>query len=214
MTASIIWNRRNSLKFGRPAIPVTNIIPRAGSLLQEFVISQEVPDEPPSLAVSTQWHPPEFPYYEANFDAAVFKASSSAGIGVIIRDNKGDAIGALSVPTPLSTSVAAMEALACRRAVLFAKEIGLRQVLFEGDSAMVIQALIQGDSASAEYGNIIDDIRTLAADFDFCHFIHVKRNCNVVADAVAKKAKILSGLAVWLEDVPEDIAPLLLFDVP
>ena len=79
---------------------------------------------------------------------------------------------------------------------------------------MVIQALIQGNSASAEYGNIIDDIRTLAADFDFCHFIHVKRNCNVVADALAKKAKILSGLAVWLEDVPEDIAPLLLFDVP
>ena len=79
---------------------------------------------------------------------------------------------------------------------------------------MVIQALIQGDSASAEYGNIIDDIRTLAADFDFCHFIHVKRNCNVVADALAKKAKILSGLAVRLEDVPEDIDPLLLFDVP
>ena len=79
---------------------------------------------------------------------------------------------------------------------------------------MVIQALIQGNSASSEYGNIIEDIRTLAADFDFCHFIHVKRNCNVVANALTKKAKTLSGLAVWLEDIPEDIAPLLLFDVP
>ena len=79
---------------------------------------------------------------------------------------------------------------------------------------MVIQALIQGNSASSEYGNIIEDIRTLATDFDFRHFIHVKHNCNVVADAFAKKAKTLSSLAVWLKDVPEDIAPLLSFDVP
>ena len=145
---------------------------------------------------------------------AIFKASSSAGIGVIIWDSRGDAIGAVSVPTPLSTSVALMEALACRRAVLFAKEIGLRQVIFEGDSAVVIQAVSQGNSASAEYGNIIDDIRILVVDFDFIHFNHVKRNCNVVADALTKKAKVLSDLVVWLEDVPEDIAPLLLFDVP
>ena len=80
MTASIIWNRRNSLKFGRPTIPVTNIIPKAGSLLQEFVIAQEVPDEPPSLAVSTQWHPPEFPYYEANFDGRFSKQAPQLGL--------------------------------------------------------------------------------------------------------------------------------------
>nr|XP_023878428.1 uncharacterized protein LOC111990888 [Quercus suber] len=107
-----------------------------------------------------------------------------------------------------------MEVLACRRAVLFAKEIGLRQVIFEGDSAVVIQAIIHGISTSAEYGNIIDDIRSLATDFDFCHFNHVKRNCNVVADALAKKAKTLSDLVVWLKDVSKDIAPLLLFDAP
>lgn len=83
---------------------------------------------------------------------------------MVIRDSRGNAIGALLVPTRLSTSVAVMEALACRRAVLFTKEIGLRQVIFEGDSAMVIQAVIQGNLVSAGYGNIIDDIRILAAD--------------------------------------------------
>lgn len=83
---------------------------------------------------------------------------------MVIRDSRGNAIGALLVPTPLSTSVSVMEALACQRAVLFTKEIGLRQVIFEGDSAMVIQAVIQGNLVSAGYGNIIDDIRILAAD--------------------------------------------------
>ena len=113
MTAWTIWNRRNALKFGRPTIPVANIIPRAGSLLQEFVSAQQVVDESPSVAVSSQWQPPEFPYYKVKFDVVVFKASSSARIGVIIRDSSGNAIGALLVPTPLSNSIAVMEALAC-----------------------------------------------------------------------------------------------------
>ena len=145
---------------------------------------------------------------------AVFKESSSARIGVIIRDNRGKAIGALSMPILLSNSVAVFEALACRRALLFAKEIGLRQVVFEGDSAMVIQAVTHGNAKLAEYGHIVEDIRILATDFDFIQFSHVKRNCNVVADALAKKAKDSLNLAVCLEEVPEDIVPALLFDIP
>lgn len=108
---------------------------------------------------------------------------------MIIRDNKGEAICALSMPIPLSTSVAVLEALACCRALHFAKEIGLREVVFEGDSAMVIQAVIHRNSKSAEYEHIVEDIRILATDFDFIQFSHVKRNSNVVADALAKKAK-------------------------
>ena len=50
MIAWTIWNRRNALKFGHPAIPVTNIIPRAGALLQEFM---SAPEEPPSVAISS-----------------------------------------------------------------------------------------------------------------------------------------------------------------
>ena len=53
MTARTIWNRRNALKFGHPAIPVTNIIPRAGAVIQEFVSAQEAPEEPPSVVVSS-----------------------------------------------------------------------------------------------------------------------------------------------------------------
>ena len=213
MVVWTIWNRQNAVKFGHPTFSMDHIVPRAGALLQEFLAAQDRLTEVPIVAISHQWHPPEFPYYKANFDAAIFRQSSSTRTGVIIRDNKGEAIGALSMPIPLSNSVAILEALACRRALLFAKEIGLRQVVFEGASAMVFQAITHGNSELAEYGHIIEDIRILAADFDFIQFSHVKRNCNVVADALAKKAKDSLSLAVWLEEVPEDIAPFLLFDI-
>lgn len=67
-----------------------------------------------------------------------------AGIGVIIRDSHGEDIGALTMPIPLSQTVAELEALAYYRAVQFAMEIGIQQVIFEGNSAVVIKAILEG----------------------------------------------------------------------
>lgn len=38
-------------------------------------------------------------------------------------------------------------------------------------------------------------------------------NCNSVADAFAKKAKLVVGDQLWLGDMPSDIAPLVYRDV-
>ena len=114
---------------------------------------------------------------------------------------------------PLSHSVVELEALACRRAVQFALEIGLREVIFEGDSAPVIQAILTGSADQSAYGNIIDYICCQAAALQFSNFYHVKRNCNLVTDALAKKAKNYTGLQVSLEDLPKDIVHKVFFDV-
>ena len=53
----------------------------------------------------------------------------------------------------------------------------------------------------------------LALDFQFSIFSHVSRVCNVVANALAKKAKTCKGTQVRLEELPEDIASLVGFDV-
>ena len=89
----------------------------------------------------------------------------------------------------------------------FAREIGLHQVIFEGDSALVINAVSQGNEVLSAYGNIIDDICCSVAAFESFEFCQVHHNCNIVAIALAKKAKNLLGLQVWLEDLPVDIAP-------
>ncbi|XP_075669971.1 uncharacterized protein LOC142639714 [Castanea sativa] len=119
----------------------------------------------PLPPILQQWRPPEADHYKVNFDALAFKASNLAGIEVIIRDWRGEAIAALSMPIPLSYNVNELEALACHKAVQFAGEIGLRKVIFEADSSVVINALSQGSGGFASYGNIIEDILFLAADF-------------------------------------------------
>ena len=88
-----------------------------------------------------------------------------AGIGVVVRDWRGEFVGALSSSMPLSDAIADMEALACRKSVEFAIEIGLQKVVFEGDSAMVITALNHNSARLSSYGVIMEGIRSQALVF-------------------------------------------------
>ena len=120
-----------------------SICREAGSLLQ----AREVELSLPRPQVIQRWRPSDPYFYKINFDAAVFQAwnsASLASVGVIARDNRGDPIGALTMPIPFRQSVVELEALACQRAVQFALEIGLNQVVIEGDSVTVIEALKNG----------------------------------------------------------------------
>ena len=84
-------------------------------------------------------------------------------------------------------------ALAYQRAVQFAKEIGLTQFIFEGDSSIVIQAILKGSSVVLPYNHVIEDIRVQALDFQIFVFTHAPRKCNVVVDTLAKKSKTCRG---------------------
>ncbi|XP_050252787.1 uncharacterized protein LOC126699161 [Quercus robur] len=209
----LLWNRRNAVQFGHPPLPVASICSSAGSYLQEFLQAQNVVPESPRPPPMQQWRPPDPQCFKVNFDAALFQRSNLAGIGIIARNHVGEAVGALSSPIPMAQSVADIEALACLKAVQFALEIGLNRVVIEGDSAVIINALLHGAGELASFGNILDDIRLHSSVFPFVEFVHVSRICNSVADALAKKAKSNVGDQIWLNDLPSDIAPLVLHDV-
>ena len=86
-------------------------------------------------------------------------------------------------------------------------------MIFEGDSAMVINVLNQNNTGLSSYDVVIEDIHSQALVFDSCVFAHTSRVCNCVADAIAKKAKAFRSAQVWLNCPPNDIVSLLMFDV-
>ena len=102
-----------------------------------------------------------------------------------------------------------VEALACRRALFFAKELCIFEVSVEGDAKVIIKAILAGDTANSEYGHVISDILSKAEDFRSCNFSHVKRIGNTVAHFLAKKFVSGNELQVWIESSPDDIAPLV-----
>nr|POE97094.1 hypothetical protein CFP56_23078 [Quercus suber] len=133
-----------------------------------------LPPPSPLVAHPAHWLPHSLHQYKANCDGAVFRDINSAGLGVVIRDSVGLLIAALSERICLPSTVDELEALACRRVVAFALQIGLHEVAFEGDSEVVFKQLNAEPPCLASYGHIIEESQILALNLSFASFSHVK----------------------------------------
>ena len=92
----------------------------------------------------------------------------------MVHNCSGSVLGALFQRIQLPTFAATVELLACLKAMLFAKELRAMDCIFKGDAEVIIQAIRNKDSTRPEYGHVINDILSLARDFQFCSFSHVK----------------------------------------
>ncbi|XP_065627687.1 uncharacterized protein LOC136066775 [Quercus suber] len=95
------------------------------------------------------WTAPEANGLKINFDGAIFVDKDYAGIGVVIRNDAGLIMASLTQQIPLPTSVIEVEALAARRALEFALELGFDDITLEGDSEILIRNLKNGGSNGA-----------------------------------------------------------------
>ena len=66
--------------------------------------------------------------------------------------------------------------------MLFAKEMRAMDCIFKGDAEVIIQAIRNKDSTRPEYGHVINDILSLARDFQICSFSQVKCISNSGVD--------------------------------
>ena len=82
--------------------------------------------------------PPPTDLVKVNFDDAVFQESGEVGLGIIIRNDRGLFMAALTQVIPLPTSVEMVEVLAIRRALIFAKELDFDHVTLKGDSEIAV----------------------------------------------------------------------------
>ena len=127
------------------------------------------------------WKPPPWPRHKVNFDGAVFREDNSVGVGVVIRDERGLLVAAMTDKVPLPYSASAVEVLAAIKALRFAGDIGLESFILEGDSKFTIDALAGDNLELAEFGNLIEEAKWLSSQFSDVSFSHVKRQGNFAA---------------------------------
>ncbi|MBA0701500.1 hypothetical protein Goari_005501 [Gossypium aridum] len=87
------------------------------------------------------WRPLERGNIKINFDASFHAASHSSISGFIARNDSGQIMGAGTYPNSDVADAFVAEASACERAVIFATEMGFRDVHFERDSLTVIKKI-------------------------------------------------------------------------
>ena len=122
-----------------------------------------------------------------NFDRVVFSQDGLAGIGIIIRNEQGLVMAALSQQIPLPTSVEMVEVLAARRALVFSKELGFDRVIVEGDSANTITSINGGHMDHLALGHVLLDIKSLLSCFSHISVKHITREGNCVTHKLARQ---------------------------
>ena len=85
---------------------------------------QTIPPKPPNsnsrVPQWVKWKPPLRSYFKINFYRVVFKKENVAGIGDVIRDEKGHVMASMAEKILLPNSVAIVEAMAITKALTFA----------------------------------------------------------------------------------------------
>nr|DAD30916.1 TPA_asm: hypothetical protein HUJ06_009767 [Nelumbo nucifera] len=99
-----------------------------------------------SHGLNVFWQAPEQESYKVNTDAS-FLTSGNAGLGVIIRNFKGDVVAVFVFGPALSTSPIQAEALAILKGMEIVGELGLSKVVLESDCECLIKVLCKGDAS-------------------------------------------------------------------
>ncbi|XP_023884704.1 uncharacterized protein LOC111996891 [Quercus suber] len=132
----------------------------------------------------TPWKLPKAGWYKVNVDGAIFSDLGSCGVGVVIRNEKGQLIGALSKRIQLPLGPLEVEAKAMEEGIQLARDLSLKEIIIEGDAKQVVTAI-------SDTG----------------------RNGNMVVHQLAKHAKFEDECTVWVEDTPPIVSKQVLMDV-
>ncbi|XP_065633927.1 uncharacterized protein LOC136069392 [Quercus suber] len=141
VTAWFIWNRRNKIRLHQTVTPPSQLPSEISHYLLEYRKFNAAPVKLKPVR-GEKWKPPRSGCIKTNFDGAVFADTDEVGIGVVIRDSRGQVLASLSKRIVNPSSVAVLELLASSRAVM---------------TEIIINALKNGVMFNSAFGHLLFD---------------------------------------------------------
>ena len=174
-----LWGNRNEVRLGcqrKSGLPLGQ---KAVQFLEEYyaATSTATGASMPSIQ-QISWVPPQELVYKANVDGVVFLDLKAMGIGTVIKNEKGSVVVALSrkIYAPLGAIEA--EAKAFEMGLQFAKDVGVHDLILEGDSLNVYRALLSLTSPPPTVDGVIIGVQKACLEFCYVGFSHVRRQGN------------------------------------
>ena len=96
--------------------------------------------------------------------------------------------------------------MAAIRASGFALEHCIAQVVLEGDSKVILDALAEEDVSLSSHGLLIANAKSLSPDFFQLRYSHVKKEGNKITHNLTRHAITVSEFIVWIKFVPPQVA--------
>jgi hypothetical protein len=93
---------------------------------------QDTDDSNSPGTITHSWEAPAAGMLKVNWDVAIAQGENRMGVGIIIRDEKGNVIAVTSKPVMATHDPATAEALAALRVVGLCREVGAFDINLEG----------------------------------------------------------------------------------
>ena len=115
-----------------------------------------------------------------NVDTTMFKDIRATGIGVVIQDSLGKVATVLCKKLEASLSPLEAKSKALEAGILFAQCRGCSAVVLEGDSQVLVNALVDSSPFPSAVAFVIQGVLKLCMGFSQIQFSHVKRQGNML----------------------------------
>ena len=196
------------------SFPITQVLPNAVSAHADFLrtLPNDLPAFNPRVSSRAMWIPTPHLMFKVNFDGAVFKEENKASIGVVIWDDLGQVMASMSENISLPSSVDEIETPATVRALNFSQEVGFSSIILECDFERVINSWRREETSFSSFGHLLEDAKVLAESFAGFIVSHVKRQGNSIVHNLARYAKHVSDLKVWMKSVPSRLNAIIVAD--
>ncbi|XP_042939545.1 uncharacterized protein LOC122274584 [Carya illinoinensis] len=196
-----IWLRRNALIFEKKFNNPRRVLSIAKQGRDEFTTVKVQTLRSSSDRREAMWQRPTNMVSKVKWDiAALNEKKKKVGIGVIARNSEGDILTCLCLNIQAAVKPILAEALALRRALFFSHELGLSNVLFEGDSQTIVKKSNSREEILADYGVVVDDIRTMLRDRPHWSVQFTYRKANNTTHILAKLGLTCKDENVWMEE--------------
>ncbi|KAI5003235.1 hypothetical protein ZWY2020_030395 [Hordeum vulgare] len=142
-----------------------------------------------------KWSKPDPRFIKINVDATFYPDEGVGATTTIIRDDRGNFIGAQCKFIPFAADIITTEALAMRDGLVFANALGCNQVEAESDSLQLINFC----NGQATWWDVI--------------FKHCYQSCNQAAHVLAYFCYCNKTSSSWLDESPDIVISKLVDDV-
>ena len=162
--------------------------------------------------VQVKWFKPPAGWFKLNSDGASYGNPGKAGGGGIIRDCNGLWIKGFARSIGYATSITA-EFWALRDGLKLALNEGIQRLIVELDAKVVVDLINSNVATNKPYAPLLYDCRYLLTRFIQVQVVHVYREGNRCADALAKwGSNMTEAFAVFDRPPSSDVLYLVNMD--